>query len=134
VERLVYDLPTVLAFVREHQPLLYVEGMQGIGLERDGELVAGVVFEGFSHYTIWMHMACAPGAWASRRFVRACFAYPFRQLGVKAVRGYVNESNERALDIDFRLGFELEARLTEAAPDGGDILILVMRREACRYV
>lgn len=134
-DRLVYELDPVLAFMRQHQPLALCEGMQCIGLERDGRLVAGVAYEGFSGRNIWMHVAAEPGGrWVTRSYARACFAYPFLQLGVDAVRGYVSESNERAMRFDQHLGFKPEARLVGAAPDGGDVLILVMRRESCRYV
>lgn len=134
MDRLVYELDPVLAFMREHQPLAACEGMQAIGFERDGHLVAGVAYEGFNGRNIWMHVAAEPGGkWLTRRYMHACFAYPFIQLGVDAVRGYVDESNERALKFDQHLGFKPEARLHGAARDGGDVLILVLRREECRY-
>lgn len=135
MRRLVFDLEPVLAFMRQYQDLSYVEGMRVIGLERDGQLVAGVAYEGFNGRTVWMHVAAVPGArWMSRDYLRACFIYPFVQLGVDAVRGYVSASNKRALEFDKHLGFREEARLEGAAPDGGDVLILVMRREQCRHV
>lgn len=135
MDRLVYDLDPVLAFVREHQPVYRMEDMQAIGLERDGRLIGGVLFEGYNGKTIWMHVAGDPATkWCTRHYRYAAFAYPFLQLKVDAVRGYVDASNARALRFDKHLGFEEEARLTGAAADGGDVVIVVMRRENCRHV
>ena len=68
------DFDRVLCFMREHMRMPVSEGMRAIGLERDGALVAGVLFEGFNGQNIWMHVAAEPGGrWMSRRFLGACF-------------------------------------------------------------
>jgi hypothetical protein len=51
----------VFAFVSEHLPMQMVAGMQGLGLERDGELVAGVLYEGVNAQNAWMHVAAPTG-------------------------------------------------------------------------
>jgi RimJ/RimL family protein N-acetyltransferase len=132
---IVYDVPEVLAFIREHMPFHAVEGMQAIGLKKDGQLIAGVIYEGFTKHNIWMHVAAVPGKrWLNRDYLRACFRYPFAQLGVKKVRGYVAASNAAARKFDEHLGFRQEAVLQDAATDGGDLILYVMDRSECRYV
>lgn len=134
--RLEYDFWPVWRFVRRHLPgLAQTEGMHAIGLRRRGELVAGVVYEGFNPHNIWMHVAAEPGAhWLNRTFLRAGFAYPFRQLGCSWVRGYVDASNAAACRFNEHLGFHEEARLKEAAQDGGDVIVYAMRRSECRFL
>jgi RimJ/RimL family protein N-acetyltransferase len=132
---LVYSVPTVLAFVRQHMPFQAVEGMQAIGMKRGGKMKVGVIYEGFTSHNVWMHVAAVPGArWATREFLRAAFAYPFVQLGVQKVRGYVEARNAAARRFDERLGFRPEAVLEGAAEDGGDVILYVMDRSECRYV
>jgi RimJ/RimL family protein N-acetyltransferase len=132
---IVSDPVRVLEFYRRFHPLAAVEGMKGLGLERGGELTAGVVYEGYNGHNIWMHVAAQPGGkWLDRQFLTACFLYPFVQLGVKRVSGYVEARNTAARRFDEHLGFKQEAVLEGAASDGGDVLIYVMRREECRYV
>jgi RimJ/RimL family protein N-acetyltransferase len=133
---LVYDLSRVLPFVQQHSPGLHETGdMVAIGLERDGELVAGVLYEGFSGANVWMHVAAQPGArWMIRAYLKACFAYPFGVCKVNRVSGYVNESNRAARRFDEHLGFKEEARLKGAAPDGGDVIVYVMWRKDCRFL
>jgi RimJ/RimL family protein N-acetyltransferase len=131
-----FDTETVFQFVRSLVPgLPRFDGMTGIGLRKDGELVAGVIYEGFNGPNVWMHVAAVPGrSWLNRSYLTACFAYPFIQLGVERVSGYVYASNLDARRFDEHLGFEEEARLKGAAPDGGDVIIYVMWKEGCRYV
>ena len=84
---------------------------------------------------MWVHLAGLPGArWMTRDFLRAGFAYPFLVCGVKRLSGYVIASNTAACRLNEHLGYRVEATLAGAAPDGGDVLIYVMRKEDCRYV
>lgn len=133
--RLVFEFPKVLAFTRKHMPLNAVEGMQGIGLERNGELIAGVIFEGANGHNVWMHVAANPGGhWLTRMYMTACFGYAFVQCGAARVSGYVEASNAQARRFNEHLGFKQEALLAGAASDGGDVIIYRMLRSECKYV
>lgn len=133
--RIIGDVTRVLEFVRTVMPMNYVEHMKGLGLERDGELVAGVLYEGYNGQNVWMHVAAVPGGrWLNRDYLYYCFHYPFNELGVKRISGYVNASNTAARRLDEHLGFKPEAMLTGAAPDGGDVILYAMWRKDCRYV
>jgi len=66
--------------------------------------------------------------------LRFVLAYPFKVCGVSRLSGYVNESNTDARRLNEHLGYQVEATLKGAAPDGGDVLIYVMWRKDCRYV
>jgi RimJ/RimL family protein N-acetyltransferase len=125
----------VFGFVQQYVPIYATGGMQGIGLEKDGELVAGVLYEGFNGVNTWMHVGATPGKrWMTKDFLRAAFRYPFVQLGCQRVSGYVEAHNMAARKFDEHLGFEQEAVLKGAASDGGDVILYVMPREQCRYV
>lgn len=134
--RLVYECQPVFDFVRGRMPgFAWVEGMTGLGLERGGGLVAGVVYEGFNGRNIWAHIAAEPGGkWLNKTFLRAMFAYPFKVCGVEWLRGYVEASNTAARRFDEHLGFREEARLEGAAQDGGDVIVYAMRRSECRFL
>lgn len=131
-----FNVDTVFPFVQTHVPgLPTFENMTAIGLRKQGELVAGVIYEGFNGHNVWMHVAAAPGRrWLNRAYLTACFAYPFVQLGVSRVSGYVEAWNVDARRFDEHLGFEREAVLRGAATDGGDVILYVMRKEGCKYV
>jgi RimJ/RimL family protein N-acetyltransferase len=132
--RLIIDDESVYQFIRSQGvDLTRAADQQGIGLERDGELVGGVMYEGFNGPNIWMHCA-GVGAWITRDLLRAAFSYPFVQLDVSNVWGWVDASNQKARRLDEHLGFTKQAVLTGAAKDGGDVIIYRMTREECRFL
>ncbi len=125
----------VFDFVNKIMPMQMTSGMKGLGLERDGELIAGVLYEGYNGQNVWMHVAAVPGTqWMTRDFLRYCFHYPFNEMGVARVSGYVNASNKEARRLDEHLGFKPEAVIRGAAPDGDDVIIYAMWREDCRFL
>lgn len=129
------DVVKVLEFVNSIMKLTASADMKGIGMLRGDRMVSGVVYEGYNQHNIWMHCAAVPGRhWLTRVFLEAVFGYPFLQLGVKRVSAYVDASNKAARKFDEHLGFKLEATLSGAARDGGDVLIYVMRLEDCRFL
>lgn len=104
-----------------------------IGLEKDGVLVAGVMFDNFNGRSISMHVAGEGGHWMTREYARACFGYAFNQLKVNKVIGLVDSSNQAARRYDEHLGFQLEATITGAGKVG-DMLIFSMTPEQCRWI
>lgn len=131
-----FEIERVLPFVQNLIPGIAAnDGMRAIGLRRDGELVAGAVYEGFNGRNMWVHLAGLPGRhWLNRGFLQAGFSYPFEICGVDRLSGYVNASNADARRFDEHVGFQEEARLKGAAPDGGDVILYVMWRQDCRFL
>jgi len=104
-----------------------------IGLEKDGELIAGVVYDYYNKASICMHVAAIGKQWLTREYLWYVFHYPFVELGVKRITGLVPESNLQARRFDEHIGFVLETRLKDAHPDG-DVLVYKMMREDCRFL
>lgn len=135
MKTIISDPARVWAYVHAKAGVPAIAGMKGIGLEQDGELIAGVLYEGFTGHNIWMHVAAEPGSrWMTREFLRYSFYYPFVECGADRVSGWVEASNTAARRFDEHLGFTEEARLKGAARDGSDVILYVMWREDCRYV
>lgn len=133
--RIISNPARVYDFVSQFMPMAMVSGMKGIGLEKDGELIAGALYEGFNGQNVWAHLAGKPGKrWMNRQFLWYGFHYPFNEMGVKRISGYVNASNTEARRLNEHFGYQEEARLKGAAPDGGDVILYVMWRENCRFL
>ena len=133
--RIISNPARVYDFVSQFMPMAMVSGMKGIGLEKDGELIAGALYEGFNGQNVWAHLAGKPGKrWMNREFLWYGFHYPFNEMGVKRISGYVNASNTEARRLNEHFGYQEEARLKGAAPDGGDVILYVMWRENCRFL
>ena len=106
---------------------------QGIGWEKDGRLVAGVLYDNFNGRSVQMHVAAIGHQWLVRKYLRTCFDYPFNQLKVLKVVGLVDSTNTDALRFDFHLGFKEEAVIKDAGKHG-DLHVLTMTRDQCRFL
>lgn len=103
------------------------------GLIRNGQIIAGVLFDMYNKSSIAMHVAGEGKRWLTREFLRVCFDYPFRQLAVKKIIGLVDSSNSQARKFDEHLGFIHEATIADASPHG-DLMIYTMTKEQCRFL
>ena len=116
-----------------------VEGMSyypgtstGIARVKDGQIVAGVLYQDHNGPNVFAHIAIDPGG-MNRGFLSIIFDYPFNQLKVKRITGIVASSNVAARKLDEHLGFELEAILQDAHPEG-DLCVYKMTADKCRWI
>jgi RimJ/RimL family protein N-acetyltransferase len=106
-----------------------------LGLEEDGELIAGVVFNWYTGPSISMHVAAEPGRrWLNRDFLYRCFAYPFIQLNCHRVTGLVRVDNLDAQRFDEHLGFVREGLIRQGADDKTDFILYGMLKDECRWL
>ncbi len=112
-----------------------LEGATALGMEKDGVLQVGIMYEGFTgaNGSIIMHARCDNPQACNKQFYRYMFDYPFNQLKVRRCTAYVNSNNKHAIDIDERLGFIYEATLENYFPDG-DAIVFKMTRDECKWL
>lgn len=99
----------------------------------DGELLGGVIYDGYTGPCIFIHQAGFTKHWMSRDMLWCAFDYPFNYLGCSKLCGTIPSTLPDLLDINTRLGFEVEAVIKGAYP-GGDMLVLSMTRDECRWL
>ena len=91
----------------------------------------------FDHYeeggSIQLHIAIDDPKYVTRQAISKVFEYPFYQLGVKKVLGIVNSMNTSSLTFTLRLGFTVEAVISDAY-DMGSMYILSMNRDQCHWL
>lgn len=103
-------------------------------VDDDGTVRWAVVYDNYeAGGSVQMHTAITDPKYVTRRAISAVFEYPFYQLGVKKVLGFVNSENLKALSLDLRLGFEVEAIVNDVY-ERGDLYILSMTQEQCRWL
>jgi RimJ/RimL family protein N-acetyltransferase len=136
MKRIVWDQPErVMRFVADRIGEKELFKYYGIGLERDGELIAGVLFEQHNGPNVMMHVASDGSRhWMTPAYMAACFKYPFLYLNVNRVTGLVRADNKDAQRFDEALGFNPEGVLREAAADGTDLILYGMLKRECRYL
>lgn len=123
--------PHIGLWVAEQISGTYHQGSTAIGLKRNGEIVAGVLYENWNGKSLTAHMAVTglltPG------YIAAIFDYAYRVCGVAKVICPVDQTNKRSMKLLRNMGFVAEAKLKNAAPDG-DILLYTLDRADCRFI
>jgi RimJ/RimL family protein N-acetyltransferase len=104
-----------------------------IGQEIDRKVMAVIAYTNFQENSCCMHVASIVPNWISRDLLWAAFDYPFNSLKVKVILAAVASTNKEALKLDRHLGFVDKAYIEDAHIDG-DLVILAMRRENCRWL
>jgi RimJ/RimL family protein N-acetyltransferase len=104
-----------------------------IGQEIDGKVGAVIAYTNFQDKSCCMHVGSIMPNWINKDLLWAAFDYPFNSLKVKVILATVASTNEEALKLDRHLGFVDKAYIEDAHMDG-DLVILAMRRENCRWL
>lgn len=124
-----------MRFVASHVGENEFHDYSAIGLERDGELIAGVVYERHSGPNVMMHVASDGSRhWMTPAYMAACFRYPFMQLKCARVTGLVRADNKDAQRFDEAMGFQREGILREGTTDGCDFILYGMLARECRFL
>lgn len=113
----------VARFVSERLGAALCPPFTAMGIERDGEIVAGAVFNQFEGPNV--HVSIAGANW-TRAFIEAVGAYVFGQLG--CLRMTVTTEQEAVAGYALRLGGQVEGRMTDYYGAGRDgILVGILR-------
>lgn len=136
MKRIVWDQPErVMRFVADSIDAAPFERYSAIGLESDGAIIAGVVFERALGATLLMHVASSGTRhWMTPAYMAACFGYAFTQDGANLVIGLVRADNVDAQRFDEHLGFKRRGQLPQACTDGTDMIVYGMLKSECRFI
>jgi RimJ/RimL family protein N-acetyltransferase len=136
MKRIVWNEPQrVMRFVADRVDAHDFENYSAIGLESDGELIAGVVFDSKVGKSIMMHVASNGSRhWMTPAYMAACFGYAFNQEKVNLIIGLVRADNVDAQRFDEHLGFKRNGLLPQACMDGADLIVYGMLKDECRYI
>lgn len=105
-----------------------------IGLERDGQILAAVIYNHYTGPNVMTSIAGAPGRrWLTRDYLRAIFRYPFVQLEVRRITALVATRNAESRRFVEHLGFTIEGLMRHAEVDD-DLMVYGMLRQECRYL
>lgn len=137
LKRIVWDEPArVMQFVaegcNEGKPF---QEYSAIGLEKNGEIVGGVVYDYHTGPSIFAHIASdKTRQWMTPAYLAAIFRYPFLQLGCQRLTVFVREDNADSLQFVANLGFQKEGEIRRACIDGKSLIVLGMLRDECRFL
>ena len=122
----------VCNWVAEKANIYINQDCQGIGYLSNGKLIAGVSYERYTGKSIMVHQRVDSSV--PKGFWFAVVDYPFSDLGVKHLIGLVDSTNQKAIKINLKMGFKVEATIADAGSDGGDLLIMKMSKDNCKLL
>ncbi|SEN51320.1 hypothetical protein SAMN04489859_1008124 [Paracoccus alcaliphilus] len=99
-----------------------------IGIEKDGQVIAGVVFNDFTGPDI--HMTVGGYGW-SRALLRAVGEYAFGQLGCLRISAVTEQ--EKVVALAERIGGRVEGHMRDLFGDGRDGVMIGFARNEWRY-
>jgi hypothetical protein len=102
-----------------------------IGLVKDENIVAGVIYENWNRRSITAHMVVSGKL--TRSFIFAIFHHAFVTCGVHKVICPVNNTNTKSNSLVKNMGFVAEGRLKDCSPDG-DIILYTLQKSDCRFL
>lgn len=106
-----------------------------IGLEEDGELIAGVVYNMYTGSSVCMHVAAAPTKrWLDKSYLYVCFITPFKYMKCNRVTGLVRSDNSVCIRFVEKLGFKREGEMRQACDDGTNLIVYGMLKNECKYL
>lgn len=133
--RIVFDTDRIRGFLNEAMHVDVCDNQTGIGIEKDGELIGGVIYYNYDGRNIWAHIRGKKGEyWLTKQFLKLMFYFPFVDADCQMIWGTVDYDNKDAQRLDEKLGFKRKAVLEGACWDGGDVYIYAMHKSECRYV
>jgi RimJ/RimL family protein N-acetyltransferase len=109
----------------------YRVGTTCIGLERQGELVAGTAYDFCNGASIVASIAIAGPI--TRKWLWFIFAYPFIQLKANVIIGLISGDNQKSIHLAERMGFKSACDIPHADPSGL-LCVYTMHRDDCRFL
>lgn len=103
-------------------------GKEVLGLVRDDEVLAGIIFENYTGASIMLHIAVGNPHVPIKKLLVAAVRYVFWQLNCYKAVATVPSTNQRSINFVTKFGFKLEA-IIEGAVVGGDMLIFTLVRD-----
>ncbi len=125
------DPARVGLWMQQHGGMVWRTGSTCIGLERQGQLVAGTMYDFFNGASIFAHIVITGPV--TRQWLHRIFHYPFVQLGVQVLIGQIASDNYRSQRLVERMGFTLHTVIPGADPAGATLLY-TMSPAHCRFI
>ncbi len=125
----------LMQFLHHYAHISPTADMEHIGWVVNDNLQMVVGINAFMGKTCQMHVAMAPEfKFTPKEMLRVVFKHVFKTKNRELVLGIVNSKNADAMKYDQHLGFKELWRLPKMHDDGGDIVVLGMKRDECRFM
>lgn len=121
-------------WIQEAAECAYCDDVNGIVMYRDGDLVAGILLESWSHNSVTIHIRVDDPLVFKHRFAEECFNYIFVTCERGVLIGITPSNNEQALKFNRHIGLKEIYRIRDGYDVGIDYVVQELRKEDCRYI
>lgn len=121
-------------WIQEAAECAYCDDVNGIVMYRDGDLVAGILLESWSHNSVTIHIRVDDPLVFKHRFAEECFNYIFVTCERGVLIGITPSNNEQALKFNRHIGLTEIYRIRDGYDVGIDYVVQELRKEDCRYI
>jgi len=83
--------------------------------------------------TVQMHVVSL-GEYNPKSMVYAAYEYPFNKWGVSIIFGVINSLNISSINLAVKAGFIEKERWEKMHDNGGDIVLMEMKKENCKWI
>lgn len=105
-----------------------------MGIELDGELIAGIIFNDLRpNVDVWLTIYSTGKRWCNRRVLGAVFGLAFDKMGCRRVSLFVSKDNEASIKLVEGLGFVREGLLRQYRENGSDCYVYGMLKNECKW-
>lgn len=120
---------------RQGLPLDHSWGhFNALGLVKDGELKAGVIYNNMDGANLCVHVGAVNGCqWLTPKFLFSAFDYPFNQLGMRRVTAPIKSNRKNVIEFARNLGFTHDGTLKNYYADD-DLHLYGLLKEDCRFL
>lgn len=127
--------PEVAEWVRAAIPKVacWTDGFKSLAAFEGGEIAGAVVYDAFTPHDCCIHVRLEKPGCKVPGVLRAVFAYPFEQLGLKRITGLVGAKNDKGKQLCTWLGFRFEGVKREGLGDEDEV-IFGMTRSECPWL
>jgi len=102
-------------------------------VDDNDKLLSGVIYSDYNLASINMHVAVFDQRGVNRDMLWVCFDYPFNQLKVNWVFGFIRTDNLKAQEFAYKLGYEYCTVIPGVFTDANQ-LVLRMGPAHCRWL
>jgi RimJ/RimL family protein N-acetyltransferase len=132
---IVSDKERIAEYVSRKIDHYYWGNFTALGIEKDGQIVAGVLFNDYKkNVKCSIHCAGEGKRWLNRTFLRMVFEYAFNQLGCRVIINYVCSTNKDSLRFTEHIGFKQHGSPIKDATENGDLVLFTYYKQDCKWI
>lgn len=126
--------PDAWEWIYGHIRPILTEGTKGVFAKRDGEFVAGTIFDNWTSTSAQIHVVVTDPIVFKHQYIQECMNYFFNTADREILIGITPSNNKRALKFNRHVGLKELFRIRDGFMFGVDLVVQELRKDDCRWI